>query len=235
MDERQRAQADLIIAHELDLAARAVDQGARSVYAAHSAKGCLGSGSTVTVVNQVIGKESVSLLRNLLRKVGAIAMCPRAISLIEIAIEKHFVAMEKNVLDSARMASRRPQGDPTPSVLKAGQSLLQQVRADIAAEIEIERFAFNQPDPVALPIVQIQATGKTAKPTKNVGGKPLAPHWDDMWAEIAVQLWNGDLQPRRQSDITKAMADWFAEQGIEVGGTSITERARALWRRIEAG
>lgn len=69
---------------------------------------------------------------------------------------------------------------------------------------------------------------------KNAGGKPLAKHWDAMWADIATRLWSGDLQPRSQADIKTAMFAWFNKQEIEVGDTAITERARALWVRMQA-
>ena len=69
---------------------------------------------------------------------------------------------------------------------------------------------------------------------KNSGGKPLAEHWDAMWAAIAVQLWLGDLKPSKQADIKAAMLDWFNANEIEIGDTAVTERARKLWREMEA-
>ncbi len=36
--------------------------------------------------------------------------------------------------------------------------------------------------------------------------KPLAAHWDEMWAAVAVMLYTGDLQPRTQADIERAMS-----------------------------
>lgn len=85
-------------------------------------------------------------------------------------------------------------------------------------------------------------TAKVAQPEmvsqsvliKNKGGKPLAAHWDDMWAEIAVQLWVGDLQPETQADIKRAMLAWFTEREINIGDTAVTERARRLWQKYQA-
>jgi hypothetical protein len=54
-----------------------------------------------------------------------------------------------------------------------------------------------------------------------------------MWAEIATQLWTGDLNPNKQADIKRAMFDWLNDRGINAGDTSVTERARALWLRME--
>ena len=72
-----------------------------------------------------------------------------------------------------------------------------------------------------------------SKPVVNRGGKPLAKHWDEVWAQIAFQLWNGDLQPETQADIKRAMFAWFNAREIEVGDTAITQRARQLWRLLE--
>ncbi len=68
----------------------------------------------------------------------------------------------------------------------------------------------------------------------NRGGKPLAAHWDELWSSIAVQLWNGDLQPKTQADIKRAMLEWFTAKEIDVGETAVTDRARQLWLKIEA-
>lgn len=54
-----------------------------------------------------------------------------------------------------------------------------------------------------------------------------------MWADIAIKLWTGDLVPKRQADISEAMFAWFNGKEINVGQTAVTERARALWLKIE--
>jgi ABC-type branched-subunit amino acid transport system substrate-binding protein len=55
-----------------------------------------------------------------------------------------------------------------------------------------------------------------------------------MWAAIAVSLWTGDLKPESQADVKRAMQAWFDDQEIDVGNTPVVERARALWRKMEA-
>lgn len=55
-----------------------------------------------------------------------------------------------------------------------------------------------------------------------------------MWAHIAVKLWTGDLQPKSQADVKRAMMEWFTAGSIEIGDTAVTERARQLWLQLEA-
>lgn len=55
-----------------------------------------------------------------------------------------------------------------------------------------------------------------------------------MWADIAVQLYVGDLQPKSQKQIKDAMFAWFNANSIDAGDTAVTERARQLWQKIEA-
>ena len=130
------------------------------------------------------------------------------------------------------------------SVELAAQTLFVDMRTRIFNELEIHRFSFIQPsngDLAAnrnrifggLAIAAVPTSKEASTPVKNPGGKALAPHWDQMWAHIAVQLWTGDLKPTRQADISKAMFDWFNKEEIEVGQTAVTDRARALWLKIE--
>ncbi len=46
------------------------------------------------------------------------------------------------------------------------------------------------------------------------------------------QLYEGDLQPKKQGDITKAMMDWLSTRGEEPAESTIKERARRLWAVI---
>lgn len=233
MEQRQRSQIALIIAHELDLAQREAVQEGRAIFAAHSAKGILGSGVTVKAVSAAIGVGSDRLLTTLIAKVGVIANDPEAVELIAAGMEAHFENAKVEVETSARMASRRGPGEPIPSILNAAMGLFEQIKTDIRRKIEIARFDFegkraNQSVQHAGPANPIAAN------VVNKGGKPIAAHWDQMWASIAVQLWEGDLNPTKQKDISEAMFEWFSNNEIDAGSTAVTERARALWQLIEA-
>jgi hypothetical protein len=83
--------------------------------------------------------------------------------------------------------------------------------------------------PAAAPAVDL------VQSTPSKGGRYPAEFWDDLWVEIARQLYEGDLKPKKQVDIEKAMMDWLAVRGITPGATTIRERASKLWQAIMDG
>lgn len=64
------------------------------------------------------------------------------------------------------------------------------------------------------------------------GGRPPKAFWEDLWAEIARQLYEGDLKPDKQVDIENAMNIWLDENGHLAGETQVRERARKLFKTI---
>jgi hypothetical protein len=66
------------------------------------------------------------------------------------------------------------------------------------------------------------------------GGRPAAEWWDDLWVEICRQLYLGDLKPKMQSDIERAMLDWLANRGTTAAESTVRGRARKLWDAISA-
>jgi hypothetical protein len=72
-----------------------------------------------------------------------------------------------------------------------------------------------------------------AEPARNKGGRPKHEFWEELWVEIARQLYIGDLKPKTQADIEAAMHQWITDQGHGAGGTTVRDRARMLWRALE--
>jgi len=70
-------------------------------------------------------------------------------------------------------------------------------------------------------------------PPRNKGGRPKHGFWEELWAEMARQLYVGDLKPKTQADVEAAMHQWISNKGYEAGGTPVRDRARMLWRAIE--
>lgn len=137
------------------------------------------------------------------------------------------------------MVSGRSGAEAIPSVLKAALERFEQFRLDLNAKLEIARFSFAPkpapkfaPTPSVPPV--ISPPPEPSPPPTNRGGKPLAAHWNEMWACIAVQLWSGDIKPQSQADVKRAMLDWFNTNEIEIGDTAVTERARQLWLKMAA-
>lgn len=65
------------------------------------------------------------------------------------------------------------------------------------------------------------------------GGRPRKDFWEPLLTAIAADLYNGDLTPRLQADIERAMNEWIDANGHEASVGAVRERARALWKLIE--
>lgn len=66
-------------------------------------------------------------------------------------------------------------------------------------------------------------------PAKTQGGRPRAEWWEDLLINIAYQIHVGDLKPKKQADVERAMATWLAAHEHEAADSSVRERARKLW------
>ncbi len=77
--------------------------------------------------------------------------------------------------------------------------------------------------------------GRPSIPSKQgSGGRPPKQFWDQLWASIAAQLYNGDLNPKRQADIERAMHDWLVSNDKKAGETAVRSRAKQLWEAIQS-
>ena len=88
----------------------------------------------------------------------------------------------------------------------------------------------NKPEPAPSPIsppVPLQ---------ENKGGRPRKEWWDDFWIEICRQIWIGDLQPKTQADLERAMIEWVENHRKgEVGETTIKAAAKKLFKAWSLG
>lgn len=66
----------------------------------------------------------------------------------------------------------------------------------------------------------------------SAGGRPRADWWEDLFIELACQLYGGKFHTRTQADIEEAMAKWIAENGNSAGESTIRTRASKLWRAL---
>lgn len=73
------------------------------------------------------------------------------------------------------------------------------------------------------------ATAAPAIPVNEKRGRPPAKWWDDMWVAIAIQLFEGALQPKLQVDIENAMQEWIIANDKTAATSTVRKRARKLW------
>lgn len=75
---------------------------------------------------------------------------------------------------------------------------------------------------------------KPVAPVKNSpGGRPPAAFSDELICAIWAQIYDGDLNPKKQSDIESAMLDWASKHGHALGESTAREKAQKIWRHVK--
>lgn len=235
MDKIERAQIRLLLEHlGAERRAKTAERN-KAMHAEHSAKGTLRSGATVKAALRIGEELANAYVTDLIAAVADVAKDIEAFNMMVTDVTIMFQDLQPSIDDAVRLATAGDKGGQRyDSVGKEADRLLRELQARTLRLLEIHRFSFIKTSPNDRKEL-LPRLGKTApQAAKNKGGKPLAKHWDDMWAAIAVSLWTGDLKPESQADVKRAMLAWFDDQKIDVGDTPVVERARALWRKMEA-
>ena len=231
----ERAQVRLLLEQAGDeWRAKAASQR-KAMHADHSARGCLRSGATVTAALRMVEELVGDYVKQIVAAVGDISQDTEAFGMIVTEVSIMLRHLKLEVDQSVVLVTHGATTGPVSSIATQAKMNFREIEKRALQLVEIHRFTFTKPTQNR----ESAASGQTValfQPTlapKNKGGKPLAEHWDEMWATIAVLLWDGKLVPKKQGDIKKAMFAWFVERGIEVGDTAVTDRARQLWRLLE--
>lgn len=216
--------------------AREVEKAHKAMLAEHSAKGILQSSATVKVALEITETKASKYIEDVIDLVAEVAKDTEASSLIVAHLTATFRTLEVHVAKAVRLACGGQDSDRSPNIKSSSDKLFAEVSDNAFRQLEIHRFTFTKPSRGDLRNIGFGSRSEIASDrlTKNKGGKPLAKHWDGMWAHIAVQLWVGDLKPETQADLKAAMLDWFNEASIEIGDTAVTQRARQLWEAMQA-
>ena len=207
------------------------------MHAQHSAKGLLRSGATVKAAIQIAEVQTNAFVDKLIDEVAAVAQDIDAFNMILAELTARFLGRETELAEALRLATAG-QGERFASVQREGERLFAEMRTRVFKRLEIHRFSFTRPTKGELAAMGIRSQSTASLPDapakpKNTGGVPLGKHWDAMWADIAVKLWTGDLAPKSQADVKRAIFAWFNENEIAIGDTAVTQRARRLWQKIE--
>ena len=236
MDKAERAQVRLLLEH---LGAERRENAAlrnRAMHAEHSAKHILQSGATVRAALRIAEELATAFVTDAVAAVSDVAKDVEAFNTIHADVTIMFNDLQTGIDQAVKFATV---GDTssmrTGSVGNEANRLFHEVQVKTLRLLEIHRFSFVRTSPNdRKSLLPPRSLSSSVQAPKNKGGKPLAAHWDDMWASIAVSLWSGDLDPKTQADVKRAMLAWFDDQNIDISDTPVVERARALWLKIEA-
>jgi hypothetical protein len=73
------------------------------------------------------------------------------------------------------------------------------------------------------------ASAPTTDRQTSPGGRPPASYWDELWCAVWAQVYRGELNPKTQADIERAMLDWAVANGHELGESTAKPRARKMF------
>ncbi len=232
MDTSERQQIRLILDDALDNTSRSIESATAEIYAKASASGSLRSGATLKKKIELMEREGAKFISGTLDNVSTVAMDIEAFQMFGEQLERFFNEARRD-LENDKVIPIVLNKNATGAAGKAFWQLFDDTIARLQRQKDIRMFSFTKPAPSS----RVEFASRLSKPAKaaaqNRGGMPLAKHWDSMWAAIAVQLYDGDLKPETQADIERAMSEWFAAQNIDVGETSVRNRARILWQSIQ--
>jgi len=224
MDQPSREQVRRILDDLLIISRKAVDNRIKRIYARNAANGLLKSGGTIKGIVGAVEEIAADFIKRAVDDVVPVAKDMEAFAMIQEAAEGLLRIIAAKVGDAAELASGSDQ-----RTMEAAKELYRSSESGLRRQLEIHRFTFTVPQKPSQPV-----STPTPVVANNRGGKPLAAHWDEMWAATAVMLYIGDLKPETQADIERAMKDWLATNGVDVGDTAVRERARKLWQKLRS-
>ena len=221
-----RRQIGLILKDAVDEYTAVLKSRLQAMYADHSAKGRLHSGATVQVAVRMMDEIATEAVERMPSKILAIARDSEAYSAFGAAMIDLIKTFRDEMPTVIRMASGRMPCEPSPSIERASYELFSQMESKIDRKIEIAEFSFSGQPAAAFAPPPPSGQIKT--------GRPRGAFWDDMWAAIASDLFDGKLKPKSQADLEQAMLKWIEANGHSAAVSTVRARARRLWDRIRA-
>lgn len=231
MDTSERQQIRLILDDALDNSKCSFAESLKALYAKSSASGTLRSGKTLKQIADLLEKEGEKFISSTLDTISSVAMDTEAFQMFSEQLN-HFSNEVRRDLEDDNVVNVCTGQSRSSSAGKAFWDLFNNVFVRLKRQKDIRAFSFTKPAPSSRADFSGSKTAIQKEPLKNNGGKPLAKHWDSMWAAIAVQLYNGDLKPETQADIERAMLDWLTQNEIDAGERTVRNRARSLWQTL---
>ncbi len=235
VDKLERAQINLLFEHLGSEYHNRSQEQQKAMHGEHAARGTLQSGATVRSALRLAEDIATDFVKTVIPAVSDVSQDTEAFGMIAMHVTLLLRGLQVEIDQAVKLATGSGEGPNNfASVSREANDLFMELQHRVLRLLEIHRFSFTRLSRSALVELRNSLSNTVQnQPSKNKGGKPLAGHWDEMWAEIAVQLYVGDLQPKTQADIERAMTGWFVDRDLDVGDTAVRERARQLWRKYE--
>ena len=206
----------------------------KQLHADHAAKGDIRSGATLKRHVEIFDDVGQGYVSSTLDAIAGVSMQIEAFAMYEEGHLQLTSFMKRNLEDDKIFGACK-RGISSGAIAADVWLQFTSVEGQLHRLKNLRRMSFTKPESIDQNFNELKSVPvSNPKAIKNKGGRPAAEHWDDMWVAIAMQLYEGDLQPKRQADIEKAMMDCLADAGHSAADSTVRKRARLLWQRIEA-
>ena len=76
-------------------------------------------------------------------------------------------------------------------------------------------------------------SNESVQKQQNRGGRPRKDWWDDLWCAVWGEVYRGDLKPKSQADIERAMMSWVIAREESVSESTLKPLARRMFVELE--
>jgi hypothetical protein len=239
MSPEQREQIRRVLDYKSATSKHHFEERRKAIYARNSGDGCLQSGGTIRQVVRMMEETAGSFITYCVEQISAVAQDSDAFADLLVGFDEFWAYLNAELHSTVRLAGGKSVSeDEADSTSRAARKLFDRSGSLLKQRLELYRFTFTKP--ILSPPSQTNAAqvvdSQPVVPKRNVkGGRPLAEHWDDMWAAVAFALYNGDLIPKSQADIENEMLGWLEANGFGAATSTVRGRARRLWDRLQGG
>ena len=225
MNESQREHIGRIITGAFHYSKATAAFELENVLSEFSKAGRTGGGMTVVAGGKKLSRLTDLLVGELATKIVAVSRTADAFEELSSAMRQWIRICQDDLrafVDRAKGVRLQDQGE---TLMSLANDEIAKIQKSVDLRLAVEEMEFCQ----SLNVPQVASTTRPKKV-----GRPSSEFWDDMWAAIATALYVGDLKPKSQADVVRAMTEWVEANGHSAAESTIKTRARRLWDGIEA-
>lgn len=204
------------------------------LYRSQTDKAQLRTATTVEAAVGIMAELGQSFLDRIFKETAEVSRTSDALSMLQTSYEVFIRSMEFTLEDVLQISGAAKDRMVTTAAYRDGKLLFETTRSNLTRIFENHRKVFFSADDNVSAQSSSSGTAVDTSQLKNKGGKPLADHWDELWATLAFKLYAGDFDPKTQADIEAEIKNWAIDNDVNIGDTSARARARKLWQKISA-
>ena len=85
----------------------------------------------------------------------------------------------------------------------------------------------------ALELLAPNHSPEVVEASPNRGGRPRKEFWDEMWCAVWGEVYRGDLKPKNQAELERAMVNWIEGRGESASESTIKPLARKMYLEMQ--